>query len=169
MFEKFGEFDSWEEINRAVRAQKEEGDYEAVKALALENGFDEADVEDYLDGLVEEFCTPVTAAIAKLEAESKELKAEGIIADYAKELQEVAIENKEFALCIRKKGKSLAKVIAKYIDYSFENRITVSKDITNLCNGKVKTALGNHDLTCGEPDRIARKKIYMAYYLGEKE
>lgn len=30
MFEKFGEFDSYEEINRAAKAQLEEGDLEAM-------------------------------------------------------------------------------------------------------------------------------------------
>lgn len=34
MFEKFGEFDSAEELNRAALAQRNEGDAEAVRALA---------------------------------------------------------------------------------------------------------------------------------------
>ena len=34
MFEKFGEFDSYEEINRAAKAQLEEGDLEAIKTIA---------------------------------------------------------------------------------------------------------------------------------------
>ena len=38
MFEKFGEFDSCEEINRAAKAQLEEGDLEAIKTIAEENG-----------------------------------------------------------------------------------------------------------------------------------
>ena len=45
MFEKFGEFDSWEEINRAAAAQKAEGDYEAIKTLAEENGLDPDDAQ----------------------------------------------------------------------------------------------------------------------------
>ena len=40
MFEKFGEFDSSEEINRAAAAQLKEGDIEAVYAIAEENGLD---------------------------------------------------------------------------------------------------------------------------------
>ena len=31
MFEKFGEFNSAEELNRAAKAQKDEGDIEALK------------------------------------------------------------------------------------------------------------------------------------------
>ena len=34
MYEKFGEFDSFEELNQAAAAQKAEGDEEALFALA---------------------------------------------------------------------------------------------------------------------------------------
>lgn len=40
MFDKFGEFDSFEEINKAAAGQKEEGDEAALKDLAKENGID---------------------------------------------------------------------------------------------------------------------------------
>lgn len=40
MWDKFGEFDSWEEINRAAKAQLEEGDMDAVRAIAEENGIE---------------------------------------------------------------------------------------------------------------------------------
>ena len=43
MFDKFGEFDSYEEINRAAKAQLEEGDLEAIKTIAEENGLDPED------------------------------------------------------------------------------------------------------------------------------
>ena len=34
MFKKFGEFDSWEELNKAAAAQLAEGDTQAVHAIA---------------------------------------------------------------------------------------------------------------------------------------
>ena len=40
MFEKYGEFDSAEEINEAVKAQLEEGDTDAILEIAMENGID---------------------------------------------------------------------------------------------------------------------------------
>ena len=43
MFDKFGEFDSYEEINRAAKAQLEEGDLEAIRTIAEENGLDPED------------------------------------------------------------------------------------------------------------------------------
>ena len=48
MFDKFGEFDSHEELNRAAAAQLKEGDDEALMALAQENGIDEEDVNGCL-------------------------------------------------------------------------------------------------------------------------
>ena len=48
MFDKFGEFDSFEEINRDAENEKNAGDEEAVKNLAEENGLDPEDTKDYL-------------------------------------------------------------------------------------------------------------------------
>ena len=45
MWDKFGEFDSAEELNRAAAAQKAEGDREALIMLAEENGIDRDDAE----------------------------------------------------------------------------------------------------------------------------
>lgn len=81
MFEKFGEFDSCEEINRAAKAQLEEGDLEAIRTIAEENGLDPEDAEDFCTGAIEELTTPILAAIGKLELEAKDLKLEGALKD----------------------------------------------------------------------------------------
>lgn len=47
MFDKFGEFDSAEELNKAAEGLKEEGDKESLIELAKENGIDPEDAEDY--------------------------------------------------------------------------------------------------------------------------
>ena len=47
LFERFGEFDSVEELNMTAEGLKEEGDLESLKVLAEENGLDAADAEDY--------------------------------------------------------------------------------------------------------------------------
>lgn len=82
MFEKFGEFDSCEELNRAAAAQLAEGDTDAIYTIAEENGIDREDAEDYIDGLVPELVTPLMAAYGKLAVEKKELKLEGIMEDW---------------------------------------------------------------------------------------
>lgn len=69
MFEKFGEFDSAEELNRAALAQRNEGDAEAVRALAEENGLDSEDAEEFLAGDVDFLALPFNAAVGKLTVE----------------------------------------------------------------------------------------------------
>ena len=85
MFEKFGEFDSAAELNRAAAAQLAEGDEEAILMLAEENGIDREDAEDYIDGCVPELATPLMAALGKLELEKKDLKIDGILDEWEKE------------------------------------------------------------------------------------
>lgn len=88
MFEKFGEFDSYEEINRAAKAQLEEGDLEAIKTIAEENGLDPEDAEDFCTGAIEELTTPSLAAMGKLELEAgktQEIQSDFIRAGQHKE------------------------------------------------------------------------------------
>lgn len=74
MFDTFGEFDSAEELNAAAAGQKAEGDTGALKELAEENGIDEDDVQDYMDGVTDSLCTPLTAAYGKLAVETAVLR-----------------------------------------------------------------------------------------------
>ena len=46
LFERFGEFDSVEELNMTAEGLKAEGDLESLKILAVENGLDAADAEE---------------------------------------------------------------------------------------------------------------------------
>ena len=80
MFDKFGEFDSADEMNRAAAAQRKEGDNEAILAIAEENGIDKEDAMDFIDGCVAAFVTPLMAAYGKLDIEAKELNPYEIMA-----------------------------------------------------------------------------------------
>ena len=64
MFNKFGEFDSADEMNRAAAAQRKEGDNEAILAIAEENGIDKEDAIDFIDGCVAAFVTPLMVVSA---------------------------------------------------------------------------------------------------------
>lgn len=92
MFDKFGEFDSYEEINRAAKAQLEEGDLEAIKTIAEENGLDPEDAEDFCTSAIEELTTPILAAIGKLELEAKDLKLEGALKDWTDSIKQSCID-----------------------------------------------------------------------------
>ena len=50
MFDTFGEFDSAEEINKAAANQRINGDMEAIREIAAENGLDPEDAEDFING-----------------------------------------------------------------------------------------------------------------------
>ncbi|MBR1909200.1 MAG: hypothetical protein IJ821_01295, partial [Lachnospiraceae bacterium] len=65
MFDKFGEFDSYEEINKAAKGLKEEGDTESLKELAKENGIDIEDVQDYFNGITDALTNKSMAALGK--------------------------------------------------------------------------------------------------------
>lgn len=168
MYEKFGEFDSFEELNRAAAAQKAEGDDEALFALAQENGLDKEDVEDYLDGIVEKLATVSMAAIGKLKLEKEDLKLGGVLSDWVDELMEMCMESQGLAAAVRKKGKDLAGYIAATADSGWKNRVIVDKRIVNKTR-EVKKIIGTHEFAIGIPDRKTRRELARAYYLEVKE
>ena len=129
MFDKFGEFNNAAEINRAAEAQKAEGDLEAVKLLAKENGIDAEDVKDYLDGVVEELCTPLTAALGKIEVESEMLGLFGVFQSWKEMLIDEAIKNKDLQENIRKKGKSLKDAMASVLKAESKGRKAIPEEI----------------------------------------
>lgn len=167
MFDKFGEFDSAEEINRAAAAQKAEGDTEAVMAIAAENGIDKEDAEDYLDGVVEELTTPFLAALGKLETESRDLKLAGVLIDWTDELKTMCTESPEFTLAVRKKGKELAGYIALTADSGYEHRAVVDRRIVDKTTA-VKGIIGSHEFSIGIPDKKTRRGLAEKYYLGKE-
>lgn len=74
MFEKFGEFDSAQELNEAADGLLNEGDIESIKELAKENGIDEEDVQDYIDGYSEDLATVSMAAFGRVSVEEQQAK-----------------------------------------------------------------------------------------------
>ncbi|MBO5486237.1 MAG: hypothetical protein J5988_04815 [Eubacterium sp.] len=115
MFDKFGEFDSAEELNKAAAGLLAEGDTESIFALAKENGIDEADVQDYINGDTDELCSGIMAAYGKLEIEKKDIKGKGktegntalmIIIDMTCSM----CDDTELAKAVRKKGKSIKQI-----------------------------------------------------------
>lgn len=165
MFEKFGEFDSAEELNRAAAAQKAEGDKEALMALAKENGIDREDAEDYWEGHVDSLCTVRSAALAKLELEQEDLKLSGVLKDWVAEIADLAIDDDALAAGIRRKGKSLAEYIALTAEEGYKNHCNVDKRIVNYTK-EIKQITGGHEFAIGIPDRRTRKKLITGYYGG---
>lgn len=110
MFDKFGEFDSADEMNRAAAAQRKEGDNEAILAIAEENGIDREDAIDFIDGCVAAFVTPLMAAYGKLDIEAKELKPYEIMEDWLQYIKLRCAEEPEMAVAVRQRnGESRRK------------------------------------------------------------
>ena len=162
LFEKFGEFNSAEEINRAAAEKLAKGDTEAIYALAKENGIDVEEAEDYINGLARELCGPLMAANGKLDVEEAEMQPYEIMKDWVQYIRARCLERPEMALAVRKKGKSLRGCIAELLKWSFSNAKDVDKDIVKAAG------ISAPRVTLGIPGMGQAKKIITEYYLGKK-
>lgn len=162
MFDKFGEFNSWEEINRAAAAQKAEGDKEALYLLAAENGIDQEDAEDYLNDNADALVTPLTAAFGKLKVEAEDLAPYEIMADWLEYIRMRCIESPEMASAVRSKAKSLKGCIAALLTWSFKNAKPVDSEI-------LKQAGVSGQVSLGIPGMGRARQIITDYYLDSQE
>ena len=166
MFDKFGEFDSVEELNRAAAAQAKEGDEEALVALAVENGLDKEDAEDYMDGVTDVLATPLMAAVGKLKVEAEQLKLAGILIDWKDAVAEMSMEDEKLQAAVRRKGKSLRDCLAAMLRYAFENKVQVSAEVVKATkvthNGKEEPMRG--PVYLGIPNKSEVKQIIRKYY-----
>lgn len=162
MYDKFGEFDSWEEINMAAAGLKEEGDEVSLVALAIENGIDRENAEDYIDGVVDELCNPVIAALGKIYVEKEALKPKDIMEDWTTYIESLCIENEAIALGVRKKNKSLKGCIGELLSWSFKHQQNVDRDIIKAAG------ISANKVTLGIPGIRTAHKIIKEYYQGGK-
>lgn len=161
MFEKFGEMDSYTEINELAENLFNEGDTESLKAMAKENGIQNEFVQMYLQGDIPALCDPLTAAMGKIDVEVAELKPKEIIADWVEYLRGQCLENEFIAFRVRKKGKSLKGCIADLLKWSFSNQQQVDKDIIKAAG------ISAGRVTLGIPGMARAKKLIKEYYMGD--
>ena len=161
MFDKFGEFDSVEELNMAAEGLREEGDKDSLIALANENGIDPSEVEDFMDGLMDELANPLMAAVGKLEIEKESLVVKEIVEDWYQYIVTSCGESDEMARAVRKKGKSLKGCIAELLKWSVKNCYAVDTEIT-------KAAGVSAGVKMGIPGMGRAKEIIREYYLGKQ-
>lgn len=165
MFEKFGELNSAEELNKAAAGLKEEGDIESLIVLAEENGLDKEDAEDYAAGDMEVLATPCTAAHGRLKAESEDLKIAGVLMDWVDEIRQECLENEK--VCAGVMNHSLAGYMAILLEKGFEEKAVVDKRIVQQAKEVAKVA-GNHGISIGFPNLAERKETIRTYYGGTK-
>ena len=158
MFDKFGEFDSVEEMNASAAGLKAEGDTESLIALAKENGLDPEDAMDYMDGITTIFCSPLMAALGKLQIEAEELKPEDIMKDWLEYIKMECGQSFEMAVAVRKKGKTLRGCIAYLLKWSFGHQKNISGDILKAAG------ISAQKVTIGIPGMGTAKWLINEYY-----
>ena len=167
MFDKFGEFDSAEEINACAAGLIKDGNEKDIYTLASENGIDKGDVEDYIYGYTTELVTVMSAAVGKIEVESKFLEINGILKDWTSMVLNQCMIDEAFCIAVRSKKKSLKHCMASLVKFSFENKVHVSDEIVNVTkvihNGKEEQM--RKPLYLGVPNNAETKKIIREYYL----
>lgn len=132
MFDKFGEFDSFVEINLAAEGLREEGDIEGLRELAAENGLQDM-VEEYISGKSEQLCDVVSAAIGKLEVEKKEAQPWAALADDVVDYLMGNCDDTAFAAAVRKNGKRIEQAAREVEKEAKKNSITIPGGRCNYC------------------------------------
>lgn len=160
MFDKYGEFDSVEEINETAAGLLAEGDIKGLFEMAEENGFEKDDIQEYIDGIYPELANIYTAAWCKLDVEMKELKVCEIMEDWVEYIRIKMEEEEDMQRAIRKRGKSLKGCIAALLKWSLEHQNPVNKEVLK------EAGLKDSRVTLGIPGMGTAKKIIMEYYLG---
>lgn len=161
MFDKFGEMESAAEINELAANLKTEGDYDSIKALAVENGIDEEVACAFIDGFLPVLCDDMMAAIGKLKTEAEEVKAEELISDWCEYIKQRCFEEPAMAAAVRSKEKSFDGCIASLLKWSFGHQRPI--------DGKILKAAGVSAgrVTFGIPGMATVKKLITEYYLGK--
>ena len=149
MFDKFGEFESAEELNKAAEGFKKEGDIKSLYELAEENGISKEDVADYMDGYVDKFASEMMAALGRMEVEKKELEKENDTITksavyYILLFMDAMLSEPEMQKAIMEKGKSPRKLLEK------------------MKNTARKHAEGNTGVCCGTDKEL--KDLIKIYY-----
>lgn len=159
MFDKFGEFDSCEELNMCAEGLFNEGDMESLKIMAKENGIPEEYVQMYIEGETPELCDPLTAALGKLDIEAADLKPEGIMLDWIEYIKGQCMDHDEMTAEVRRKGKSLKGCIGALLKWSFGHQKDIDKEIIKAAGVSARR------VTLGIPDMGQAKHLIRGYYM----
>lgn len=178
MFETYGEFDSFEEINARADELMNAGVRKGITDLAKENGVPEEFAQAFIDGDIPYLCDAATAAVGKIEIERQETVLEGVLEDWISYIEAECQEDEDLARAVRSKGKSLNGCIAELILASLLNQKQVDRAIMDIVEKRVQeekidlkkqTGIEPRWLQytkLGFPGMGAAKKLIRKYYLG---
>ncbi len=160
MFDKYGEFNSADEINKAAAGQLAQGDTDAIIEIAAENGLDPEDAQDYIDGVATELCNPLMAAYGKIKVESEQLKPQEIVEDWINYIKMKCTENENMAIAVRRKGKTVEGCIASLLKWSFSHAYNVDNKIVKA------SGIRASNVKMGIPGMATAYRLIDEYYLG---
>lgn len=160
MFDRFGNMNSAMEINVLAINLRKEGDVESILILASENGIDPDIADAFIEGDLLYLCDEVTAAIGKLEIESKSFQLAGIMDDWVQYLKSCCFEDVEVAKAVRQNNKSMKGCFATFLAAASKSRELVDSEILKLAG------LQGQNVTLGMPSSGTIKKMVHSYYLG---
>lgn len=178
MFEKFGELNSAEEINRKAEELFNMQDLDGIRALAAENGIPHEYAQAYCEGDLPELCDRLTAAVGKLEVEGQEIVMVGVMEDWLNYIQAQCMESEEMAAAVRKKGKNLKDCLGKILLWSLMNQKKVDKAVLAAAEkqmGKQNIDLKKYGIESrwlpytriGIPNMSTARQLIREYYLQE--
>ena len=157
LWKKFGEMNSYAEINELAENLLNEGDLASLREMAAENGV--ADMVDmYCAGEIPDLCDALTAALGKIDVEAAALKPAEIMENWVEYLRGQCMENDLIARQVRKKGKTLKGCIAALLKWSFGHQIPIEKEILK------EAGISAGRVTLGIPGMAQAKKIITEYY-----
>lgn len=159
MFDRFGEFDSAEEINETAVNLRREGDRESLQVLAAENGIGEEILDAFMEGGLLYLCDDMTAAIGKIDVEAEELGCTQIMEDWTGYIRVQCLDCPETARAVRRKGKSLRGCIAELLKWSFKHQAPVDKEIMKAAGVAASRC------TLGIPGMAQAAQIITEYYM----
>ena len=178
MFEKFGEFNTFEEINEKADELFNGAGSEEIMELARETGIPEEIASAYLEGEVPFLCDAATAAVGKIEVEREETVLEGVLEDWISYIESECQEDEQLASAVRRKDRSLNGCIAELLLESLLHQKQVDRDILKIVENRVKERGINLKKECGmEPGWLQYtklgfpgmgqvKKLIRDYYMG---
>lgn len=94
MFDKFGEFDTYEAFKNKAQKLLDQADTNAIRQLAEENGVDPEDAEDFITGATREITDSGSYAMARINLEQAESKVEKQAAGYIATIAKLALMSK---------------------------------------------------------------------------
>lgn len=126
----YKEFGSVAELNGIAESLRKAGKEKEIMDLAIQQGIDEDEAQDYIDGIVDPFATKNMACFGKLRMKEQELKLEGIFKDWTDEIRVTVLQNQELVEKIY--TKSLEGCLAEILTESFKTKSKIPAKIAEL-------------------------------------